>query len=132
MIAHNVQTAQRRAWWVWQDWAKSMAAVESDPGAAVVPRIIRQAFATAPEGLIDPDAGGPGGPAASFVSRGYGLRDDATVLASLQSADVVGGVYDSLDQTQHWQHASTRFREGNSLEVSARPGAPAPRPAARD
>lgn len=46
------------------------------------------------------------------------INDDQTILMKMQHSAVLSGFYNSLEQREHWQHASTRYKQGASLEQS--------------
>eukprot|EP00038_Savillea_parva_P010861 m.193324 g.193324 ORF g.193324 m.193324 type:complete len:873 (-) comp18898_c0_seq1:157-2775(-) len=90
------------------DWLGAMAA----EGGPVLPPIIRREFTgDVPEGLVKPDFG------ARLIERGFKfIRSDEDIRLRMTNARVDDGMYACLEQPEHWQHASTRFRRGFSVE----------------
>jgi len=83
-------------------------------GGEVVPKCIRDSFATLPWGLVDPEQAGDLG------KHGFSqLASDAEIKSYLANADIRSMVTSCLsDGTSHWMHASKRCRRrGFSLEA---------------
>ena len=51
-------------------------------------------------------------------SRWDDINNDEYILNKMIHAKVLPSAYDALEQTEHWQHASSRYKEGSSLEQS--------------
>jgi hypothetical protein len=64
-----------------------------------------------------PKSGGADEAAPKLESLGWtGVNSDATMQLKMEQSQVNEGVYLALEQDQHWQHASTKFRRGHSIE----------------
>ena len=84
-----------------------------DSTGPVLPPLIRDAFGQMPKGLVDPTTG------AELAQQGYsGVHPDWKIRKNLKSRKVIDDVVGSLDYSQHWQHASTKWKQGPSLETS--------------
>lgn len=80
-----------------------------------MPRALRDAFGEMPADLVDASTHAP------LAERGYTrVHADSAIYQRLGAARAAQQAAVALQQPQHWQHASTRWRgsfEGNSVEA---------------